>query len=490
MIPDSILASPTSFTSGPSLETVASLNAVTDQLANLAGLNSPETTPHPDSIQLPPTVEMDIDIRTVDMNQHKDALDVLVCRGKPEGLRVRGNRCTPWYKINYSRVRPALKPNFTDDCVAAVVLTSDFIDRTGAADAIAAILIDEHVPDADKVKVLPAFPKVQATGDDPMAIMPFTQIIINCTAAFKQALDADSIFHGTHNGRPVTFYCIPVNPPTPFIFSVFTGFTSDATANDVTAAVFTSLIQRPDFLQMVAEDHSNITGDLSHYIIILHIPDARDLGELKPELVLAIAMHWATVETCTVYRGGRRHGVPLLAHRLSFPPISKDHTANQRLQRYIMSPGFMADGRRFGEGRPWFKGSATSPEYMSCSECHGIDHYKEFCTVSDSRRYRELRGIPEPTTDESAIPTSLLETPQPGASNTNDWTPVPYRGGGRGGWRPRGAPRGHAGGYNAGYNGGNGYNGGYGGGYNGGGRGASRGGGSSSRGYTYKPYQY
>ncbi|KAJ7706633.1 hypothetical protein B0H16DRAFT_1481901 [Mycena metata] len=398
---------------------------------------------------------MDINILEINIDQYKDAIE------GPKTYDIAALGWTPPSVLenhkDYVGEEVAAAP---DDCVAVVVIASDFVDRTRASDAVKAILRAELVPDADKIGSFPAIPKVGGTADNNLQIMPFTQIITNCTAAFKLRLAADPVLHGVHEGAPTSFYCIPARPPTPFIFTVFVGFTADAPDQNVKAALFTTLIGRPDFLQMVNEDHSNIPR------------------ELKPEIVLAVAIHWGTVSKCTVYRGGRQ-SLSLTAHRIMFPPISKDPAMNQRLQNYIMSPDFFVDARQFGEGRPWYKGPAKSPKYMGCDQCHGIDHYKEFCPIATSKRFLEIHGLAEPDTNLSSIPTSLLAAQE----LPSEWTSVNYRGRGRG----RGGPRGHYRGDN-GYNGGqySGYNSGYNGGYNGGGRG--RGGGSSSRGYTYKPY--
>ncbi|KAJ7722132.1 hypothetical protein DFH07DRAFT_946757 [Mycena maculata] len=402
---------------------------------------------------------MDINMTEVDMDQYKDAI---------EGPKVYEIAARGWtaakVKENHKDYVITELTAHPDECVAAVIVTSDFLDRARAVDAIKAILIARNVADSDKVEIYPAMPKkAAATGVNSMAIMPFTQIITNCTAAFKLAIGADPVFHGVHEGIPTTFYCIPALPPMPFIFAAYTGFTAGATDVEVKAALFTTLIGRPDFLQMVAEDHSNISGD--------H----------KPELVLAIAIRAGTISKCTVRRGGR-HGISLTAHRVMIAPISKDHDMNQRLQSYIMAPSFVVDARQHGEGRPWFTGPVTSRTFMSCSECHGIDHYFEICPIINSRGYREAHGITEVDMEASSVPTSLL-APHEHEAASNQWSTVTYRGASRG--RGRGGPRGRGG-----YNNGNGeYNNGYDGGYNGGGRGRG-GGGNTGHGYAYKPYSY
>ncbi|KAJ7458255.1 hypothetical protein FB451DRAFT_1372380, partial [Mycena latifolia] len=222
------------------------------------------------------------------------------------------------------------------------------------------------IPDSDKIGILPAIPKQQATGSNALTIMPFTQIITNCTAAFKSVVSADPVFHGLYEGSPTTFYCIPVQPQTPFIFAVYVGFTDDAEDYQVKSALFAKLIGDSEFMQMVKDDHSNITGDL------------------KPELVIAIAIHWGTVSKCTVRRGGRYAASTATAHRVMIAPISKDHPTNLRLQKHIMAAGFVVDAHRYGEATPWFSGNVAHPVFMSCSECHGVDHYNESCPIINS----------------------------------------------------------------------------------------------------------
>ncbi|KAJ7185979.1 hypothetical protein C8R46DRAFT_1208070 [Mycena filopes] len=91
--------------------------------------------------------------------------------------------------------------------------------------------------------------------------MPWTNIITNCSAAFKTAVYANPVFHAVHQGTGCTFYCIPVQPQTPWIFIVLTGFTDAADEVEIKSALFAKLIGDPDILKMVKEDHTNIPGD-------------------------------------------------------------------------------------------------------------------------------------------------------------------------------------------------------------------------------------
>ncbi|KAJ7118706.1 hypothetical protein C8R46DRAFT_1238869 [Mycena filopes] len=334
-----------------------------------------------------------------------------------------------------------------DDCIAAVILASDFVDRARGATVIKDILMSDGIPDSDKVDILPPIPKEPVSGR-PLG-MPWTSVITNCSAAFKAAVYANPVFHASHQGIGYTFYCMPAQPQTPWIFVVFTGFTDAADDVEIKSALFAKLISDPDILKMVKEDHTNIPG------------------EHKPELILAIALRFGSITKRTVRRGGRFDTSAITAHCVMIAPISKDHSANLRLQRYIMTAGFVVDAQKRGEGTPWLGGNPFQPQLMNCTECHGVDHYVESCPIMDSLEYRAAHGIPTvPIAGPSVVPTSLLMAQ---GNAGNDWTSVPYRGGGRG--RAYGASRGR------GLNGG----------YAGGGRG-NGGGGFYERGNGYKPY--
>ncbi|KAJ7939393.1 hypothetical protein B0H13DRAFT_1850691 [Mycena leptocephala] len=352
---------------------------------------------------------MDTNMADVDITQYRDAI---------EGPKVYNLATLGWTTdlIQANQKEYVLKElsEHPDDCIAAVILTSDFVDRARGADAIKAILMARNLPDSDKIEVLPAIPETQAQGAKAMT-MPWTQILTNCTAALKVATEADPVFHVIHEGSPTSFYCIPVRPQTPWIFAAYVGLTDETTDYELKSALFTRFI-----------------SDLKPPPVSTSLTTLKT-GDLKPELVLAIDIHWGTVTTT--------------AHRVMIAPISKDHAANQRFRKYITTPGFSIDAQKRGEATSWFTGSATNPIFMSCSECHGIDHYYEFCPIFNSKGYREVHGIVDVDMDSSSIPTSLLSVPD-ATPTANGWTSVPYRGGNRG--RGRGGPRGRGGNYNNG----------------------------------------
>ncbi|KAJ7882972.1 hypothetical protein B0H14DRAFT_3433131 [Mycena olivaceomarginata] len=107
-----------------------------------------------------------------------------------------------------------------DTCVAVVILASDFFDcdRGGA---IKSIFMSRKLPDADKIDVYPPT-KEHVTSGKGMS-MPWTNIISDCSRAFKEAALADPVFHDVHPELPISFYCIDVVPEMPWIVAVFDG---------------------------------------------------------------------------------------------------------------------------------------------------------------------------------------------------------------------------------------------------------------------------
>ncbi|KAJ6553856.1 hypothetical protein B0H10DRAFT_2049980 [Mycena sp. CBHHK59/15] len=298
--------------------------------------------------------------------------------------------------------------------MAIVILASDFLDRGRGPGAIKVSLVSRNIPDADKIDVYPPTPKVQVPTIWGKLGMPWTNIATECSPGFLAATLRDPVYHHFHNGFPITFYCLRVQPESPWVFAVYFDITTLTTAVEFKDAAFAKLLADPGVVQMVDNDHSNIPG------------------EHDTKFVLDVAKRFAEVSTCTVRRRGQFGSIPLTAYRLLFPPISKDPAATEQLQKHIMSSGFAFDIPKRGEAKPWFGPNSQYPEPMSCSQCHGIDHYNEDCPIILSDGYQTLHGMTETT---SSVPTSLSIVPD--APATNDWATVPYRGRGhaRGGRR-------------------------------------------------------
>ncbi|KAJ7824713.1 hypothetical protein B0H13DRAFT_2443518 [Mycena leptocephala] len=192
------------------------------------------------------------------------------------------------------------------------------------------------------------------------------------------------------------------------------------------------------------------TGDA---VLCINVAAGRDT------FILAVALHFAHITTCTVRKrvGRYNYSHPITAHRISIPPISNDEDVNARIQSHLMSPAFSFTVPLRGVAIPWLGPDANFPQLMSCSECHGVDHYNEECPIFHSPAYRRAHGIPEPNINASNVPNSLtLDIATSNVPSSGGWTTVRGTGrghgfrGGRvgGGGRPfRGAGRGYGGGY-------------------------------------------
>ncbi|KAJ7613674.1 hypothetical protein DFH06DRAFT_1484668 [Mycena polygramma] len=326
-------------------------------------------------------------------------------------------------------------------CMAAVIMSYDVHDRESGPTAIKSILLAEKVADADKVDVFPPTPKEPVGLDG----MPYTNIISDCTPAFKAAvLAANSVFYGMHDGVACTFYVFSVKPQTPWTIATFTGLSTLMSTDELKNAAYTCFLNDPSIVQMITANHGNIRDD--------H-------GNDVPYMLRTI-LQFAAIATCTIRRRGGKYGSPpIVAHRVLIPPFSPDAAVNQRFQNYLMSAAFSLHVPRRGKAVPWRGPDPRNPVFMSCRGCYGVDHYSDDCSIINSPEYRTTHDIApdEPAHSSSSVPTSL--TAAATGATANNWEQVPYRGAGRGagrggrargGFFPRGNGRGRDGyrGYN------------------------------------------
>ncbi|KAJ7629180.1 hypothetical protein DFH06DRAFT_1338463 [Mycena polygramma] len=143
-------------------------------------------------------------------------------------------------------------------CMAAVIMSYDVHDRESGPTAIKSILLAEKVADADKVDVFPPTPKEPVGLDG----MPYTNIISDCTPAFKAAvLAANSVFYGMHDGVACTFYVFSVKPQTPWTIATFTGLSTLMSTDELKNAAYTCFLNDPSIVQMITANHGNIRDD-------------------------------------------------------------------------------------------------------------------------------------------------------------------------------------------------------------------------------------
>ncbi|KAJ6563027.1 hypothetical protein DFH09DRAFT_1082524 [Mycena vulgaris] len=128
-----------------------------------------------------------------------------------------------------------------DKCVTVVILASDFYDHGRGPGAITATLMARKIPDGDKINVYPATPREQVPASNGLS-MPWTNIISECSVAFKAAVLADPVFHNVHQALPISFYCFDVEPERPWIIAVYVGLSDLTTPVEFKQAVLTKLL--------------------------------------------------------------------------------------------------------------------------------------------------------------------------------------------------------------------------------------------------------
>ncbi|KAJ7831545.1 hypothetical protein B0H14DRAFT_2592625 [Mycena olivaceomarginata] len=114
--------------------------------------------------------------------------------------------------------------------------------------------------------------------------MPWTNMISDCSRAFKEAVLADPVFHDVHKELPISVYCIDVVPEMPWIVAVFDGLTDLTKPAEFKQALLSKFLADPVVTQMVDNDHSSVPGDHQH------------------DFVFKVILHFAEVGTYTVRR--------------------------------------------------------------------------------------------------------------------------------------------------------------------------------------------
>ncbi|KAJ7652483.1 hypothetical protein DFH06DRAFT_1206215 [Mycena polygramma] len=319
-----------------------------------------------------------------------------------------------------------------DKCLAAVILTSDFHDRSSGPSAIKAVLMASQIPGAQDIDVFPPIPKEEVPAIRGPS-MPWTNIVFNCSDEFKAAVLGHGAFYAAHNDVPISFYFLDVRPPSPRIYLTYTGLVDFATVINILDGLYAALLADADFCEMVRANHENIPNNDT------------------PSFILGVALHFAHISTCTVRKrlGRFNYSPPITAHRISIPPISSDEAVNARLQARLMSPAFSFAVPLRGVAVPWLGPDPNFPQLMSCSECHSVDHYNDECPMTHCTAYRRAHNLPEPDTSSSSYVPNSLTLDTSGSNTAPGWTTVRGSGRGRafrsrgGGGRPfRGAGRG------------------------------------------------
>ncbi|KAF8148107.1 hypothetical protein K438DRAFT_1831234 [Mycena galopus ATCC 62051] len=261
--------------------------------------------------------------------------------------------------------------------VAAVIVTRDRLsDRPSGADAIADVLEELKLVDKQDVVVIPPTPKV---GDPNAPILPHTNILICNSSELRDKITTDpskAVIHTTRKDRSdgFTFYLMPAFPDHTWYIGTFVGLSDRVTRIEFMSALFEKLIGDPTVIRMIQANHDRV-------------PEARDIP-----FVVRVLFEYADTKVCQVWMPGRQGRAPERqnAVRLYMPTPSLNDAAMKEFKDYLTSPGFsfVVDCR--GRATPFRPVRGGRPRPIECSECLGLDHYKEDCPIVTSPEFRSV----------------------------------------------------------------------------------------------------
>jgi hypothetical protein len=323
----------------------------------------------------------------------------------------------------------------------AVIIASDRTTREGGADAIYDALESRGwITTGDKTRVLTPTPAAGSSAN--VAIHPLTNVIADCSPGLMDRLRNEPVQHTPG----LTFYCFGTTPALPWFRMALTGLQKRTTPDEIKEAFSARILSDPNAVRLIERSHDLIPGN--------H----------KADFILKVALHFTEINTCTVHP--TQNSPPQTAFRIYMPPLTKDFDNHRALTEHMASRTFSFDVPGRGRATPWLGNPhAPTARPMVCTECSGIDHYKQDCPILNSAGYRSTHNIVDVDLNadsEVATTLSLVTTAKSNqATTSND----------NGGWQMvRGSYRGAGRIYRRGYNRGFGYDG-----YGRGGRGGGRG---------------
>ncbi|KAJ7917725.1 hypothetical protein B0H13DRAFT_1870028 [Mycena leptocephala] len=259
-----------------------------------------------------------------------------------------------------------------------------------------------------------------------VAIHPLTNVIADCSPDLMARLRNEPVQHT----RGLTFYYFGTKPALPWFRMALTGLQKRTTSDEIKEALSASILNHPEAVALIERKHDLIPGNIN------------------AEFILKVALHFTVINTCTIHP--TQNSAPQTAFRIYMPPITKDLDDNRALTELIASRDFALHVTGRGLAKPWLRNPhAPIPRPMVCTECGGIDHYKQDCLIVNSVGYRSAHGIADVDLNDGSDVTTTLSLVTAAVSNqattSND----------TGGWQMvrgshRGAGRIYRGGYNCG----------------------------------------
>ncbi|KAJ7473422.1 hypothetical protein FB451DRAFT_1249239 [Mycena latifolia] len=274
--------------------------------------------------------------------------------------------------------------------VAVIIGRDRPSDRASAADAIASTGLAVQ----DEFMVIPATPK---EGDPDAPILPHTNLILCTLSQLKDKIVADPTKAIIHTRRKdesdgLTFYLLPAFPDASWFIGTFVGLSDRLTRHEFITALFNKLIADTEVLKLIQEHHDRV-------------PDARDIP-----FVIRVLLEYAEVKPCQVWMPGRRGsgGQRQNAVRLYMPPPSFEDDAVKAWKAHLTSPAFtfIVDCR--GRATPFKPEAARAGRSrpMECTECLGLDHYKDECPIATCPDFRAVH-LSDAELDSVRVGTSL-----------------------------------------------------------------------------------
>ncbi|KAJ7497839.1 hypothetical protein B0H11DRAFT_1999512 [Mycena galericulata] len=261
--------------------------------------------------------------------------------------------------------------------LAAVIIGRDRpADRATGADAIADAIINVGLATPQEFTVIPSTPK---DGDPDAPILPHTNLVLCNSSQLKDKIVADPTKAIVHTRRKdesdgFTFYLFPAFPDPSWYIGTYVGLSDRLTQTEFISALFDKLIADPEVIRLIQEHHDRV-------------PEAHDIP-----FVVRVLLQYAEVKACQVWMPTRRgpSAQRQNAVRLYMPPPSLKDDAIKAWKDHLMSPSFtfVVDCR--GRASPFNPMRTGRSRPMECTECLGLDHYKEECPIVTSADFRAV----------------------------------------------------------------------------------------------------
>ncbi|KAK7014599.1 hypothetical protein R3P38DRAFT_2638194 [Favolaschia claudopus] len=277
--------------------------------------------------------------------------------------------------------------------MTAIIITRDRpADRASGADAIADAILGVGLATNDDFTVIPPTPK---EGDPNGPVLPHTNLILCDTPEIKDNILADPSKAIVNSKRPAdnsgfSFYLLPAFPEASWYVGTYVGISERTTPHEFLSALFDRLIMDREVIRQLQEHHERV-------------PNADTIP-----LIVRVILDFAEVKHCRVYMPGRRgpNSQQQNAVRLYMPPPSTDNKAIKTWKNHLTSASFtfLIDNR--GRAAPFNPNTSDRFCAMECTECLGLDHYKDECPITASPAFRAVHPNP-PEADHTKVGTTL-----------------------------------------------------------------------------------